>query len=221
MIPSAIYDSARDRIAAEGLTPDVQSKISLILCAAKDANLLFQNQVQWFSTPDLARQFFISQTFREFEMVTLLTRTTRWTPDFSVFIEAQRIVFPLLAAWAEVMRFPGPLVDRMAFYRGISLGHAQLARIRLTPILPDNLDPLTPYAIALQRIEQENGRMLQTQIRLLKSVGTELPLEEREALIEKDQEIVDSIFTAFLTWLCMRPKLHSGQGLFRLPLGSP
>ena len=249
MIAPALYDSARDRIAAEGLTADVQSKVSLILCAAKNANLLFQNQAQWFPPlgilqpffasqifresemvtnnanllfqnqaqwlPALgvAQQFFISQAFRESEMVTLLTRTTLWTPDISLFIQAQSIVFPLLSAWEEVMRFPGPLYDTRAFFRGVSLGHAQLARIRMTPILPDNLDPLAPYAIALQRIEQENGRMLQTQIRLLKSVGAELPLEEREALIEKDQEIVDGVFNAFLAWLNTERKPLPGQGI--------
>jgi hypothetical protein len=213
MIDPALYDSARDRIAAEGLTADVQSKVSLILCAVKNANLLFQNQAQWLPALGVAQQFFVSQAFRESEMVTLLARTTLWTPDISLFIQAQRIVFPLLAAWGEVMRFPGPLCDTRAFFRGVSLGHAQLARIRMTPIFPDKLDLFTPYAITLQRIEQENGRMLQTQIRLLKCVGTELSLEEREAMIGKDQEIVDGVFNAFLAWLITQRKPLPEQGL--------
>jgi len=55
--------------------------------------------------------------------------------------------------------------------------------------------------VALQRIEQENGRMLQTQIRLLKSIGTDIAPAEREALVEQDQELVDGVFNEFLAWL--------------------
>ena len=43
--------------------------------------------------------------------------------------------------------------------------------------------------------------MLQTQIRLLKNIGTEIPIEEREALVEQDQELVNGVFSQFLTWL--------------------
>ena len=43
--------------------------------------------------------------------------------------------------------------------------------------------------------------MLQTQIRLLKSVGTEIPIEQREAMVGKDQELVDGVFSQFLEWL--------------------
>ena len=68
-------------------------------------------------------------------------------------------------------------------------------------MIPDDADPLDPFVGALQRIEQENGRMLQTQIRLLKSLGTEIPIEQREALVGKDQELVDGVFGQFLEWL--------------------
>jgi hypothetical protein len=93
------------------------------------------------------------------------------------------------------------MFDPQSVYRGISLGHAQLARIRLNAVIPDDADPLDPFVVALRRIEQENGRMLQTQIRLLKNIGTEIPIEEREALVEQDQELVDGVFSQFLTWL--------------------
>lgn len=201
MIDRALYDEARDRIAAAGFTPGIQSKISLVLGAAKSGNLLFQSQVQWRPGLGVVQQFFISQAAREFEALTLLARTTRWSPDGTLLLGALRIVAPLMNAWGKVMGIPGPFLDRAIFYRGISLGHAQLARIRLAPILPDNVDALAPFAMALQRIEQENGRMLQTQIRLLKNIGTELPLEARETLIEQDQEMVDGVFNEFLAWI--------------------
>lgn len=205
MIDPALYDQARDRIAADGFTPDIQSKLALVVCAAKNGNLLFQSQAQWLPNLGVAQQFFISQAARELEAVTLLLRTTQWSTNPALALEAQRIVAPLLAAWAKVMQFPGPLFNPQAVYRGISLGHAQLARIRLTPIIPEKTDPLNPFALALQRIEQENGRMLQTQIRLLKTLGSELPLEAREVLVEQDQEIVDGVFSNLLAWLSATP----------------
>ncbi|KXB32041.1 hypothetical protein AT959_02975 [Dechloromonas denitrificans] len=205
MIEPTLYDQARDRIAADGFTPDTQSRIALVVCATKNANLLFQSQAQWLPNLGVVQQFFISQAARELEAVTLLLRTTQWSTNAMLALEAQRIVAPLLAAWGKVMQFPGPLFNPPAVYRGISLGHAQLARIRLIPIIPEQIDPLNPFALVLHRIEQENGRMLQTQIRLLKSMGSEMPLAQREALVEQDQEVVDAVFNDLLTWLSAAP----------------
>lgn len=201
MIDPALFDLARDRIAATGFTPEIQSKIALVLSAAKNGNLMFQASLQWMPDLGLVQQFLISQSARELEAVTLLARTTKWASDPTLAFEANRIVAPLVAAWGQIMMPPGPMFSPQAVYRGISLGHAQLARIRLLPVIPENADPLDPFVVALQRIEQENGRMLQTQIRLLKNIGTDIPIEERETLVEQDQELVDGVLNQFLTWL--------------------
>lgn len=201
MIDPALYDQARDRIAANGFTPEIQTKISLLLCAAKNGNALFHSGVQWVPNFGVVQQFILSQYSREIEAVTLLGRTTHWSQNPMLATEGARIIAPLTLAWGQVMAPPGPMFNPQAAYRGITLGHAQLARIRLLPVIPEKIDPLDPYVVALQRIEQENGRMLQTQIRLLKNIGTELPLEEREALIEQDQLLVDGVFSEFLAWL--------------------
>ncbi|MQM31855.1 MAG: hypothetical protein CRU78_15600 [Candidatus Accumulibacter phosphatis] len=201
MIDPVGFDQARDRIAATGFTPEIQSKIALVLSAAKNGNLMFQASLQWMPGLGLLQQFLISQSARELEAVTLLARTTQWASNPALALEANRIVAPLLTAWGQIMMPPGPLFNPRAVYRGISLGHAQLARIRLLPVIPDNADPLDPYVVALSRIEQENGRMLQTQIRLLKNIEADMPLAERETLVEQDQELVDGVFSAFLAWL--------------------
>lgn len=201
MIDAALYDQARERIATLGFTPDIQTKLTLFICAAKNGNLMFHAGVQWMPQLNLVQQFVLSQYARELEAVTLLSKTARWSPSPLLAVQAGRIAAPLTLAWANLMLPPGPMLNPQAAYRGISLGHAQLARIRLLPVIPDNADPLDPFVIALQRIEQENGRMLQTQIRLLKSVGTEIPIEQREAMVGKDQELVDGVFSQFLEWL--------------------
>ena len=201
MIDSALYDKARDHIAAHGFTPEIQTKITLLLLTTKNGNLIFHSGVQWMQNLNVVQQFILSQYSRELEAVTLLSRTTQWSKNPALAIEGNRIVAPLMLAWGQIMLPPGPMFNPQAAYRGISLGHAQLARIRLLPVIPDSADPLDPFVVALNRIEQENGRMLQTQIRLLKNIGTEIPIEEREALVEKDQELVDGVFNEFLTWL--------------------
>ncbi|NJD25342.1 MAG: hypothetical protein FIB06_08030 [Betaproteobacteria bacterium] len=201
MIDPALFDRARDRIAADGFTPDIQTKIALLLTSAKNGNLIFHGQLQWMPNLGVVQQFIISQSARELEAVTLLARTTEWSQNPTLALEANRITAPIALAWTEIMLPPGPLFNPQAAYRGLSLGHAQLARIRLLPVIPDNADPAAPFVVALNRIEQENGRMLQTQIRLLKNVGVEIPLEEREALVERDQEMVDAVFSEFLAWL--------------------
>ena len=201
MIDPALYDQARDRIAASGFTPEIQTKITLFLCTAKNGNLMFHSSVQWMQNLNVVQQFILSQYSRELEAVTLLSRTTQWAANPALAVEASRIAAPLMLAWGQIMLPPGPLLNPQAAYRGISLGHAQLARLRLLPVSPENADPLNPFVVALQRIEQENGRMLQTQIRLLKNIATEIPVEEREALVEQDQELVDGVFNDFLTWL--------------------
>lgn len=201
MIDASLFDKARDRITVQGFTPELQTKISLVISAAKTGNLSFQGVMQWLPGTGVVQQFFISQQAREAEALTLLTRTTQWVMEPELAVEAGRISEPLIQAWGQIMLPPGPLFSQMAAYRGISLGHAQLARIRLLPLIPDSVDRLDPFVVLLTRIEQENGRMLQTQIRLLKVVGEEIPLEEREALIEKDQELVDEVFSKFLEWL--------------------
>lgn len=201
MIDPALYDRARDRIAATGFTPDIQSKIALVLSAAKNGNLMFHANLQWMPNLGVVQQFFISQAARELEAVTLLACTTKWSADPALAMEANRIATPLLSAWGQIMLPPGPVFNPQAAYRGISLGHAQLARIRLLPVIPESADPLDPFVVALGRIEQENGRMLQTQIRLLQNVGQDIPLAEREALVEQDQQLVDAVFSEFLAWL--------------------
>ena len=201
MIAAELYDQARERIAQGGFTAALQTKIALVLMAAKSGNLAFQGALRWVPSLGVAQQFLISQAAREAEAIALLTRTTQWFCAPPTMAASWRITAPLLTAWAGILQPPGPAMNPHAAWRGLSLGHAQFARIRLAPIVPDNADPLAPFVMALARIEQENARMLQTQIRLLKAVGGNLPLAEREERIEADQALVDGVMTDFLGWL--------------------
>lgn len=201
MIEPVLFDQARERIAAAGFTAEIQTRLALFVCAAKNGNLMFHAGVQWMPQLNLVQQFVLSQYLRELEAITLLSKTVSWSANPLLAVHAGRIVAPLSAAWAQIMLPPGPMLNPQAAYRGISLGHAQLARIRLLPVIPDNADAREPFVVALQRIEQENGRMLQTQLRLLKTLGADIATEERESMVGADQDLVDRVFSRFLEWL--------------------
>ena len=202
MIDSALYDAVRERLAATGFSPDNQTRLSLLLMAAKQGNAAFNAGSAWLPMQHPAQQFLLSQSFRETEALTLLQRVTKWSRNPACYVEAARLLAPLHIAWAGLLLSGAALgTARTAYFRGIALGHATLSRIRLTPLMPAGLDPLDPFGVAMMRIEQENGRLLQTQIRLLKHLGQQMPLDQRETLIDAMHTQVDAVFTNYLKWL--------------------
>lgn len=208
------YDRIRDRIAAEGWTPAIETQIALFICAAKAVNLPFLALAGAAVPPVFAWpgfgggtqdagpggvvwQYLNAQLFRESEALTLLCRITRWSPDPWVYARSMTIVAPISAEAARVglsgLQRDGqtPGLETLAF------GHALLAQVRLAPIIPPS-EAQAPFAVALTRIEQENGRLLQTQIRLLKDGYAETPLAEREAVIAAKVALVEAAFERFL-----------------------
>jgi hypothetical protein len=192
-----LYDRARAHIAADGFTPGVQTRIAAFVGAAKAVNMPFLTLAMAGPAQSLAWQALASQAFREAEAMTLLTRVTQWSLDPRDTAAAAALAAPL---WAEAARagfagFPasaeGVSLDALAF------GHALLARIRLAPIVPE-AEAAHPFAVALMRIEQENGRLLQTQIRLLKDGFATVPVVVREDAVAAKTAIVDTAFAHLL-----------------------
>ena len=221
------YDRIRDRIALAGLTPEIETRIALFVCASKAVNLPFLALAgaalpPAFAWPGLGGglgsglgfglgsgpggggasgpggivwQYLNSQLFRESEAVSLLCRTTRWSPDPSVYLAGAQLVAPLSTEAART-GFAGLPREGLGI-EALAFGYALLATVRLTPILPAAAAG-DAFAVALTRIEQENGRLLQTQIRLLKDGYAEIPLSEREAIIAAKIALVDAVFDRFL-----------------------
>lgn len=207
------YDRIRDRIALAGLTPEVETRIAHFVCASKAVNLPFLALAgaalpPAFAWPELGLggggasgpggivwQHLNSQLFRESEAVALLCRTTRWSPDPRVYMAGAQIVAPLSAEAART-GFAGLPREGLGI-EALAFGYALLATVRLTPILPAAAAG-DAFAVGLTRIEQENGRLLQTQIRLLKDGYAEIPLSEREAIIAAKIALVDAVFDRFL-----------------------
>jgi hypothetical protein len=105
-----------------------------------------------------------TQFYREAEIVSLLMRSTTWVPDLALL--------SLAASW-EAAWFPKPaegVADR-SLALAIDLAtraHAVHAGIRPAALLPVEADAHDPFAMALRRVEFENGRLLQAQILILK-----------------------------------------------------
>jgi len=196
------YDAARNAIQKTGFTPEIQTKISLFLTAAKNTNALFLGAVELQPFAGVAHQFLHTQYFHEMEAIVLLTKVTQWASNPRIYAEAIRITAPI---WNDNRMVPGfsgtNSDDPSSFYRGLALGHALLSQVRLTPIIPADQDETNAYVVALRSIEQDNARMIQTQINLLRAVSPKLPKEDGEALVEEKQEIVKAAFIQFLEWL--------------------
>jgi hypothetical protein len=106
-----------------------------------------------------------AQYCREIEILSLLTRATSWVPDPTLAF--------LLWQW-ETAWLPRPaegashasealLIDLAAF------GHAVHAVTRPAALLPEAAAPMDPFALAMNRIELDGGRLMQAQIVFLKS----------------------------------------------------
>ena len=201
ILTTAHYDKARATIAGRGFDADMQTRISLFLGAAKSVNAAILGAVEMQPRITIAYPFVHGQYFREVEFAVLLARVTRWSSNWAIYAEGTRLTTSLWRQWWQIQWPAGPTLNPRSAYSALALGHALLARVRTAPLIPDNANETDPFVAALRRIEQESGRMIQAQIRLLKDADSPLPLDERERIIEAKQLEVDEAFRRFLAWL--------------------
>lgn len=196
------YDQARAAIARQGFSPDIQTKISLFLSAAKNAHVVFLGASQWTPSVGAEQQLLHTQYFRELEGVMLLSKVTRWSPSLSLYNEAVAINAPIWKEWPNVSGLSGGvMVQAEQYYTGLALGHALLSQLRLVPVIPGDTDESDPFVMALRRIELDNARMQQTQMALLRTAAPQLDFAWREDTIEAKQALVQEAFVRFLAWL--------------------
>jgi len=195
-----LYDAARAALARSGLDADAQTRIALFVGAAKTINAALLAPHVLAPSTTVAYPFIHGQWFREIESASLLARVTRWSLNPLVYAEGAALVAPIWREWSRIQASGAAFGDPAAAYAALALGHALLARVRLAPVLPADVGELDPFVVAIRRIEQEGGRMIQAQIRLLKD-GNAAELAGREQIVEDEQTIVDEAFARFLQWL--------------------
>lgn len=197
-----IRKRAMEFFKTQGLEADTQTRISLFLQGVKSTNAGILSRVEFQPMEWVPYKFLHSQCFKEVELTTLLNKSTTWSNNPMVYLAATQLN---LAVWQETgaARFMNGImeVDR-TFYEYLALSHAFLSSIRIVPLLPVQMLLNTPFLAALKEIEEENGRQIQTQIRMLKDMQIELSVEEKEQIIETQRQTVDLLFTRLLSEIC-------------------
>ena len=184
------------------LGSEQETRISLFIQAIKTANasILAKIEMQpfsWEPYKSLHRQY-----YKEVELATLLNKATSWSTNPFVYIEAAQLNMKLWQR-AEIGTYlHGFFAADEIFYNYLALSHAFMSEVRILPILPPTKALDTPFLSAIKEIEEENGRQIQAQIRLLK--GLELPLtqQEKEEIVYHQRSIVQSVFCDLLAAVC-------------------
>jgi hypothetical protein len=189
---------AMDFFRKNEIDADVQSRISLFIQGIKSINAAILARVEFQPMEWVPYKFMHAQCYKEFEMATLLAKSTTWSGDPQVFLAGTQLN---LAVWQETgaARFMAGMfkVDRN-FYEYLALSHAFLSVVRILPFLSVQTSLTTPFLATLKEIEEENGRQIQTQIRLLKDMEIDLATEEKEQIIEAQRQVVERLFLRLL-----------------------
>lgn len=179
-------------------SPEAQTRICLFLQGVKSINATILSRVEFQPMEWVPYKFLHNQCFKEVELTTLLGKSTAWSSNPMIFLAATQLN---LSLWQETgaARFMGGFikVDRN-FYEYLALSHAFLSVIRILPLLSVQTNLNTPFFSALKEVEEENGRQIQTQIRLLKDMAIELSQDEKEQIIETQRQVVERLFLRLL-----------------------
>lgn len=188
---------------------DEQTLIALFIQSTKTANAGALSKIIMAPLDWIPFRFMHEQYFKELELISLITRATQWSVNPLVYAEAAQLNVKFMQQTGFMEHLSGttpagsPMTAERAFYEYLALSHAFMAQIRLLPLFPIDHPLTSPFMNALGEIESNNGRMIQTQIRLLKDLKTSLTIEEREEIIERYTKIVRDLFTELLRAICM------------------
>lgn len=134
-----------------------------------------------------------AQLYRATETVSLLMRATAWMPDFSL---------PYLMLSWEAAWLPKALAvsdQRLGMTIDIAaLGHAVHGAIRPAALLPVEAAATDPFVVALRRIEFESSRLIQAEIRFLKSEDLNFLREAVSAAVEQRHRQVRTLWADLL-----------------------
>jgi len=135
-----------------------------------------------------------SQFHHAMEIASMLARATSWVQDpiLAFLIGKWEATWMPRAADGVTDSGLALLIDLVA------LGHALHAVIRPAALLPENINPLDPFALALHRTEFDSGRVLQAQVMFLKSNELMSVRDQVSAAVERRHSEVRSLWIAML-----------------------
>ena len=189
--------------------PEDQTRITMYLQAVKGLNAAVLAKLEWQPVDWVPYRFLHGQYYREMELSTLVGRATDWSSQPLIYMEAASMSMDLWSRTEGARYLPGFFEIDERFYSYLALSHAFMSVIRFLPLLPTAMDlEAHPFLSALKAIEEENGRQIQTQIRLLKQVDAGLERQARERIVERQRERVEDSFAYFLATLGQEPGAH-------------
>ena len=183
-----------------------QTRIALYLQAVKGLNASVLAKLEWQPVEWLPYRFLHGQYYRELELSTLLGRATRWSSQPMIYMEAGTLSMDLWSRTEAARYLPGFFEVDERFYSYMALSHAFMSVIRFLPLLPPHMDlESDAFLSAIKAIEDENGRQIQTQIRMLKELDGGLSRAERERVVEDQRQRVEASFAQLLGTLGQAP----------------
>jgi len=201
-VDPSIIAKATTFFAGHEPTSDEQTLITLFLQSIKTANSATLSKIVFAELDWLPFRFLHEQYYKELELVSLLAKATDWSTSPKVYADATALNLKLMQKTTIMQFMMGLFPDKRQFYDYLALSHAFMSQIRFLPLLPAS-NPLTSkFLNAIGEIEVANGRLIQTQIRMLKDWDVPLTIEEKEAIIGKNSAIVGELFSDLLLLLC-------------------
>jgi len=142
-----------------------------------------------------------AQLSRELEILSLLTRATSWQPDPMLLWMVGRWEFAWLPQRVDDVPglMQGPLIDAAAF------GYAVHSAIRPAILLPQHIAATDPFAAALRRIEADGSRVVQAQLRFLKSAELAPARDAIAAAVDRRHRQLRQLWKELLSSLEVSP----------------
>ncbi|MEX0732655.1 MAG: hypothetical protein WED00_18105 [Aquisalimonadaceae bacterium] len=194
----ALRKRIREHFSRGSVHPDDQTRITLFVQSVKAINGAVLVKAEFQPLNWLPYRALHNQYYKEVELATLLGKATAWSADPFLYMEATNLNLELWNRTGAARYLQSAFELDATFYRYLALSHAFMSVVRLLPLFPSTMPLDTPFLQALKEVEEENGRQIQVQIRLLKTVDCGLSREEREQIVEQEQAGVEACFNEFL-----------------------
>jgi hypothetical protein len=196
-----IMAKAIKHFADHDLGRDEQTLIALFLQSLKTSNATVASTIIGAKMEWLPFRYIHEQYYKEMELISLLAKSTDWGMNSQVYGRAGALNLKLIQKTKVAQYMVGQFRDQTDFYDYLALSHAMMSQIRFIPLLPATKALDTPFLNALNEIEVSNGRLIQTQIRLLKDLDIGLTMEQREEIVDRNAAVLNELFSDLLTML--------------------
>lgn len=195
-------EAAFQYFSTHPLDSESKSRISLFVIAVKSANAAVLKTFEFQPVDSAAYSFLHAQLFKELELITKLQRLTPWTNNWNVYKEAVEFNTKLWQETNLTHFLLGPFGLDRRLYEYLALSYAFLSEINFMSVVTIRNIDSDPYVAVLHDLEEENGKVIQTQLRLLKDIDVPLKREEREEIVEGSRARIRAIYDQFLLRLC-------------------